>query len=494
MLSVLIWGPVLGAAAIAFWPAELKPQTVRNLAITLGLLLLAWTGAIALQFNPHLSELQLTEVLPWLKALGLTYNLGIDGLSFPLILLNSLLTLIAITSSDLQLQRPRFYYALLFLLNSCVSGAFCAQDYLLFFLFYELELIPLYLLIAIWGGKRRGYAATKFLMYTAVSGIALLASFLGITWLSGAATFTYDPAIAQTLPLATQLICLGGILLAFGIKIPLVPFHTWLPDAHVEASTPISVLLAGVLLKLGTYGLLKFGLLLLPDAWQILAPSLAVWAAISAIYGALSAIAQTDMKKMVAFSSVAHMGYILLAGATATSLSFLAAILQMVSHGLISALLFLLVGVVYKKTGTRDLNILKGLLNPERGLPLIGSLMIVGVMASAGIPGMVGFVSEFLVFWSSFPTFPIPTLICMVGTGLTAVYYLLLVNRTFFGRLSDTVQNLPPVQWSDRIPAIALTLLIVFFGLFPSTLTQWSETTSTALFPTQTLVSQSPIP
>ena len=491
MLSVLIWGPVLGAGAIAFWPAELKPQTARNLAITLGLLLLAWTGAIALQFNPHLSELQLTEVLPWLEALGLTYNLGIDGLSFPLIVLNSLLTFMAITSSDRQLQRPRFYYALLFLLNSCVSGAFAAQDYLLFFLFYELELIPLYLLIAIWGGKRRGYAATKFLMYTAVSGIALLASFLGITWLSGAATFTYNPAIAQTLPLGTQLILLGGILLAFGIKIPLVPFHTWLPDAHVEASTPISVLLAGVLLKLGTYGLLKFGLLLLPDAWQVLAPSLAVWAAISAIYGALSAIAQTDMKKMVAFSSVAHMGYILLAGATATSLSFLAAILQMISHGLISALLFLLVGVVYKKTGTRDLDILKGLLNPERGLPLIGSLMIVGVMASAGIPGMVGFVSEFLVFWSSFPTFPIPTLICMVGTGLTAVYYLLLVNRTFFGRLSEVVQNLPPVQWSDRIPAIALTLLIVFFGLFPSTLTQWSETTSTALFPPKTLVSQS---
>lgn len=492
MLSVLIWGPVLGAAAIAFWPAELKPETVRNLAITLGLLLLGWTGAIALQFNPHLSELQLTEILPWLEALGLTYNLGIDGLSFPLIVLNSLLTLIAITSSDRQLQRPRFYYALLFLLNSCVSGAFAAQDYLLFFLFYELELIPLYLLIAIWGGKRRGYAATKFLMYTAVSGIALLASFLGITWLSGASTFSYNPAIAQTLPLGTQLILLGGILLAFGIKIPLVPFHTWLPDAHVEASTPISVLLAGVLLKLGTYGLLKFGLLLLPDAWKILAPSLAVWAAISAIYGALSAIAQTDMKKMVAFSSIAHMGYILLAGATATSLSFLAAILQMISHGLISAVLFLLVGVVYKKTGTRDLDILKGLLNPERGLPLIGSLMIVGVMASAGIPGMIGFVSEFLVFWSSFPTFPIPTLICMVGTGLTAVYYLLLVNRTFFGRLSEVVQNLPPVQWGDRLPAIALTLLIVFFGLFPSTLTQWSEATSIALFPAdKTLVSQS---
>ncbi|MDJ1184564.1 NADH-quinone oxidoreductase subunit M [Roseofilum casamattae] len=482
MLSVLIWGPVFGAAAIAFWPGEIKAETARQVAIALGVLLLGWTVGIAWQFNPMQPELQLTETLPWLEALGLTYNLGIDGLSFPLLLLNGLLTAIAIYSSDRKIQRPRLYYSLLFLLNSCVCGAFVAQDYLLFFLFYELELIPLYLLIAIWGGKRRGYAATKFLIYTAISGIALLASFLAIVWLGHAPDFSYAPEIAQTLPLGTQLPILIGILFAFGIKIPLVPFHTWLPDAHVEASTPISVLLAGVLLKLGTYGLLKFGFALLPQAWQLLAPSLAIWAAISALYGALSAIAQTDMKKMVAFSSVAHMGYILLAAAAANSLSILAAVLQMVSHGLISALLFLLVGVVYKKTGTRDLNVLKGLLNPERGLALIGSLMILGVMASAGIPGAVGFVSEFLVFWSSFEAFPIPTLICMVGTGLTAVYYLLLVNRTFFGRLSDIVQDLPPVQWSDRIPAIALTILIIAFGLFPKPLVDWSETTTTALY------------
>jgi NAD(P)H-quinone oxidoreductase subunit 4 len=207
---------------------------------------------------------------------------------------------------------------LILLLNAGVSGAFLAQDLLLFFLFYEVELIPLYLLIAIWGGEKRSYAATKFLIYTAVSGILLLASFFGLVLLSGGTTFEFEKLYALSLPLGTQLLLLSGILIGFGIKIPLVPFHTWLPDAHVEASTPVSVLLAGVLLKLGTYGLLRFGLGLFPQAWAYLAPWLATWAAVSVLYGAFTAIAQTDMKKMVAYSSIAHMGYILLAAAAAT--------------------------------------------------------------------------------------------------------------------------------------------------------------------------------
>jgi NAD(P)H-quinone oxidoreductase subunit 4 len=256
--------------------------------------------------------------------------------------------------------------------------------------------------------------------------------------------------------------------------------HTWLPDAHVEASTPVSVLLAGVLLKLGTYGLLRFGLGLFPEAWATLAPGLAVWAVVSVLYGSFTAIAQKDMKKMVAFSSIGHMGYILLAAAAATPLSLLATVLQMVSHGLISALLFLLVGVVYKKTGSRDLDVLSGLLNPERGLPIVGSLMILGVMASAGTPGMVGFISEFLVFRGSFPVFPTQTLLCMLGTGLTAVYFLNLMNRAFFGRLSEQVVNLPRVQWSERIPAIVLAVLIVILGIQPNWLVRWSEPTTTA--------------
>ena len=281
---------------------------------------------------------------------------------------------------------------------------------------------------------------------------------------------------------------MGAIIIGFGIKIPLVPFHTWLPDAHVEASTPVSVLLAGVLLKLGTYGILRFGLGLFPEAWTVVAPILANWAVVSVLYGAFTAIAQTDMKKMVAYSSIAHMGYVLLAVASATSLSLLAAVFQMVSHGLISALLFLLVGVVYQKTGSRNLDTLSGLLNPERGLPLIGSLMVLGVMASSGIPGMVGFISEFLVFRGSFAVFPTQTLLCMIGTGLTAVYFLLLVNRVFFGRLSTGALNLPPVGWFDRTPAMILAVAIVIFGLQPAWMLRWSEATSTAFMPTPTVI------
>ncbi|WP_068818636.1 NADH-quinone oxidoreductase subunit M [Phormidesmis priestleyi] len=487
MLSALIWIPVLGALIIAVLPPTIEASRIRQVALMFGSIALALTIALATQFDALSIGMQFQENIPWLDSLGLTYRLGVDGLSFPLLALSNFLTLVAIYCTDITVQRPKFYYALILVLNMGVTGAFLAQNLLLFFLFYELELIPLYLLIGIWGGAKRGYAATKFLIYTAFSGVLILAAFLGLTWLGGSNSFEFDPLLSQTLPLTAQIVLLGAILIGFGIKVPLFPLHTWLPDAHVEASTPISVLLAGVLLKLGTYGLIRFGLQLFPEAWAVLSPWLATWAVVSVLFGAFTAIAQTDMKKMVAYSSIAHMGYILLAAAAATPLSLLGTVFQMVSHGLISAMLFALVGVVYKKTGTRDITVLQGLLNPERGLPIIGSLMVVGVMASAGIPGMVGFISEFLIFRGSFPVFPVQTLLSMVGTGLTAVYFLLLVNRTFFGRLPDQFANLPQVPWSERAPGFVLAVLIVILGLQPGWVVRWTETTTTAMltdFPT----------
>ena len=479
MLSALIIIPLLGAAIVGLVP--LKAQSTRNLAFVTAISIIVVNLIVAFGFDFQQQSLQFAEDIPWIDWLGLNYHLGIDGLSFPLVLLNSLLTLIAIFSTSPTIQRPRLYYSMLFLLCAGAAGAFLAQDLLLFFLFYELEIVPLYFLIAIWGGARRGYAAMKFLLYTALSGILVLASFLGLVWLTGSSSFDYLALRSHHLPLSSQLLLLAPLLVGVFIKIPIFPFHTWLPDAHVEASTPISVLLAGVLLKLGTYALLRFGVGLYLEGWAYLAPWMAYLAGISALYGASCAIAQTDMKKVVAYSSIAHMAYILLAASATTRLSMTAAVFQMVSHGLISAFLFLLVGMVYKKTGSRDVNLLRGLLNPEKGLPVTGGLMILGVMASSGLPGMVGFISEFLVFRGSFPIFPIPTLLCLVGTGLTAVYFLLVINKVFFGRLTVGLTDIPSVNWKEHAPAFVLLLLIVAFGIKPDWVTHWSEIQAIAL-------------
>jgi NAD(P)H-quinone oxidoreductase subunit 4 len=241
------------------------------------------------------------------------------------------------------------------------------------------------------------------------------------------------------------------------------------------------MILAGVLLKLGTYGILRFGVGLFPEAWHLFAPWLATIAVVSTLYGSLNAIVQQDMKKLVAYSSIGHMGYIMLALAAGTPLSLLGSVAQMVSHGLISALLFLLVGFVYSRTGTRDLKVLQGLLTPERGLPLVGSLMILGVMASSGLPGMMGFMAEFMIFRGSFLTFPRLTLLCMVGTGLTSVYFLLLVNRAFFGRLTEQFSHMERVKLWEHLPGVVLSLLIVLFGIQPQWLALWSETAVTTI-------------
>jgi NAD(P)H-quinone oxidoreductase subunit 4 len=479
MLSALIWVPILGSLLIWLYPRA-DARQLRVLALMVAGLTLLGSLWLLFRFDMTSATLQMGEHLVWLEPLGLTYDLGMDGVSLPLVILNSLLVTVAIWSSNVR-ERPRLYFSLLLVLEAGVAGAFLSQNLLLFFLFYEVELLPLYLLIAIWGGPRRGYAATKFLLYTALSGILLLGVFFGLAWLSEVNSFTYTTLRQHPLPLGSQLLLLIPLLIGLGIKCPLVPFHTWLPDAHVEASTPVSVLLAGILLKLGTYGLLRFGLDLLPDAWRVAAPFLAILAVTNVLYGSFNALAQQDMKKIVAYGSIAHMGYVLLATAAATPLSVLASVFQMVSHGLISALLFLLVGAVYANTGTRDLNLLKGLLNPERGLPLVGSLMILGVMASAGTPGMVGFIAEFMVFRSSFPVFPIATLLCMVGTGLTAAYFLLLVNRAFFGRLSAAAIDMPKRTLVERLPAATLALIVVLLGLQPQWVVGWTEKTTTAL-------------
>ena len=494
MLTILLLIPFLGALLISVLPSSDNTERTRDLTLVTLVLQCVLSFALLIPFNAAEPGLQLLETLPWLPQVGLEFSLALDGLSLPLVLMNGVLCLVAAGASRAIDNRPRLYFALLLVISGAVNGAFLAQNLLLFFIFYELELIPLWLLIAVWGGANRAYASTKFLIVTAVSGVLILAAFLGIALVTGSVDFGIRPILTAQMGLTTQLVLMGALLIGFGIKIPLFPFHTWLPDAHTEASTPVSVLLAGVLLKLGTYGLLRFCLGLFPEAWSVAAPWLAGWAAVSVLYGSLAAIAQTDMKRMVAYSSVGHMGYVLLAAAAATPLGLIGALFQMVSHGLISAVLFLAVGVVYERTGTRDLNVLRGLLNPQRGLPLTGTLMIIGVMASAGIPGMAGFISEFLIFKGSFELFPVATLLSMVGSGLTAVYFLLLVNRAFFGRLavaSGEDQNprvLAQVPFAQQVPALSMSLLILLLGVAPNLLVGLSQTATAQLSELATLV------
>jgi NAD(P)H-quinone oxidoreductase subunit 4 len=520
MLSALIWLPLCAAILISLWnPSGLtEPATVsgektrysvlrqnpgrtalKTLAIAFSSILLFITVYIALKFNIGDSGMQFKEYLPWLPPLGLSYSLGVDGVSLPLLVLNAILTWLVIFSDPDTNERPQLFYALVFLVNAGLTGAFVAQNVLLFTLFYELELIPIYIMIGVWGSAKREFAATKFLIYTAVSGLLILIGFVALGWITASPipNFDYDFLKNATLPLAVQLPILIALIIGFGIKVPLVPFHTWLPDTYVEAGTPVTILLGGILAKLGTYGLIRFCLQLFPDAWSQIAPYLAIWAAVGILYGASIAIAQKDIKRMVAYSSVGHMSYILLALAAATPLSLVGGVTQMVSHGLVLAILFYLVGIIETKIGTRDLDVLNGLLNPIRGLPTVSALLILGGMASAGIPGMVGFISEFLVFQGSFARFPVPTILAIVGTGLTAVYFVILLNRTCFGKLDNQTAYYPRITVREQLPALILAALIVFLGIQPQWLVRWTEATTNSLvaqMPTLTVAVKAELP
>lgn len=474
MLSLLLIIPILGAGLTMLMPNGTKGKFVSLASLTINVLV---TLFIAKQFNLSDGHFQFNETYSWVSVIGLDYSLGVDGISFPLVGLNMLICWLIIFAYDANQDRSRLFYALLLLANAGLTGAFCATNVLLFTIFYELELIPIYLLIAIWGSAKKEYAATKFLIFTAVSGVLVLIGFLGLGWLGANPNpiFDYSSLLAMKLPVPAQTTLLLILLIGFGIKTPLVPLHTWLPDTYVESSTSVAMLLGGLLAKLGAYGLIRYCMPLFPDAWANLAPVLAFWGGIGILYGAFTAIAQKDIKRMVAYSSIGHMSYILLAVSASNPLSLVGAVSQMVSHGLVLALLFYLVGIVEAKVGTREIDVLNGLMNPIRGLPTTSGLLILSGMASAGIPGLVGFVAEFITFQGSYTQFPIPTIMAIVGTGLTAVYFVILLNRTCFGKLDNRTAYYPKVKGLEQIPALVLTALIIWLGIQPSYLIKWSE-------------------
>jgi NAD(P)H-quinone oxidoreductase subunit 4 len=426
--------------------------------------------------------------LSWLPRLGLSLELGLDGLSLPLVLLTALLTALAVLASPADQGRPRLYFALMLATNLGVVGAFLARNALLFVLAFELVLIPTTLLVAIWGGERRAGAAVRFLLYGAVSGLSLLAGVLAFGWFGqgaagtgSAVDFSYGALAATPLPASAQLWVLALLVLGFGIKLPVVPLHGWQPISYAEAPPPVVMLLGGVVSKLGAYGLLRFGVELLPDAWLAFSPWIAAAGAVSAVYGALNAIAATDIRRLMAYSSLGHMGLLVLALAAATPLSLQGAVAQVLAHGLIVALLFACVGLIQRKTGTTVIAELSGLMNPIRGLPFTMGLMLLALMAAAGIPGLAGFPAELMVFEGSWTVFPRATLICLVASGFTAVYAVRLFNRVGFGRLDNSRADWQSTRWGERFPALALTVLVLLAGIWPSGLTGWSETTTAAM-------------
>ena len=474
-LLLLLAAPMAGTLLLPLLPATVPSVRVRGIAALFGALQLL-VGLLCWQHPP--ADLQLS----WLPKLGLRLDLGLDGLSLPLVLLTALITSLSILSAAADQSRPRLFFSLMLATNLGVVAGLLARNALLFLLAFELVLIPITLLLAIWGGEKRAGAAVRFLLYSAVSGLTLLAAVLAFAWFNPAGPlFAFeDLRQAQFSPTAQRWI-LALLLLSFGLKLPVFPLHGWQPFTYGQAPTPVVMLLAGSVSKLGAYGLLRFGVGFLPDTWAAWSPWIAAAGAISAVYGALNAIAQSDIRRLMAYSSLGHMGLLVLGLSAATPLSLQGAVAQMLAHGMIVALLFACVGLIERKTGTTAIPELSGLMNPLRGLPFTMGMLLLAMMAAAGIPGLAGFPAELLVFEGSWTTFPRATLVSLIASGFTAVYAVRLFNRVGFGRLDNERADWSSTCWSERAPAMALTVLVIGAGLWPTALTGWSETESTGL-------------
>ncbi len=384
---------------------------------------------------------QLAENYAWVPQLGFSWAVSVDGISVPLVLLAGFVTTLSIFAAWQVDLKPRLFYFLLLVLYSAQIGVFVAQDLLLFFIMWELELVPVYLLVSIWGGQKRRYAATKFLLYTAAASIFILVAALGMALYGDNITFDIAELAMKNYPLALELPLYAGLLIAFGVKLAVFPLHTWLPDAHGEASAPVSMILAGVLLKMGGYGLIRLNLETLSDAHIYFAPVLAILGVVNIIYGGLNSFAQTNMKRRLAYSSVSHMGFVLLGIASYTDLGVSGAMLQMISHGLIAAVLFFLAGVTYDRTHTLLMDKMGGI---GQVMPRVFALFTVGAMASLALPGMSGFASELTVFLgltssdiysSTFCT--VTVFLAAVGVIITPIYLLNLLRQVFYGDGSD---------------------------------------------------------
>jgi len=484
LVSLTLFVPFLGAVLLVLLPRP-APRTAHAVGlVTAGLALL---GAVAIALRGVGPGFSQVEELGWIPSLGSAYRVGLDGISLPLVLLTSVLFLVSLIFSIRIRERSRAYVALFLLLETTCVGAFVALDLVVFYVFFELTLVAMYFIITGWGHEGRQRAALMFFLYTLLGSLPLLLAIIALYLGNEPRTFDMRAVIARP-PLAGLA---GGLtfvafLIAFGIKTPLFPVHTWLPAAHVEAPTAGSVVLAGVLLKLGTYGFVRFGLQMTPDAFRAAAPWVAALAVFSALYGAFVALAQTDLKRLVAYTSVNHMGYVVLATAAAAAavdtrareLAIDGAVLQMVSHGIVTGALFLLIGALQDRAGTREMGAFGGLL---RVVPGLGWGFILAAFASLGLPGLAHFPAEFQIFLGTFGAWPWAAAIALFGILITAGLYLRAIQATFLGQPAERWKGLPDLGGSESWAIVPLLALAVLIGVAPGPLLEIIHTTVSAV-------------
>jgi NAD(P)H-quinone oxidoreductase subunit 4 len=485
-LSAIIAFPLIAALAIPVLP-DPNDKNVRLYALGMGILefgLIIYTFATQYDFNNP--NLQLVERYSWIPQLGLNWSVGVDGLSMPLVVLTGFVTTLATFAAWNIKLKPRLFYSLMLVMYSAQIAVFLAQDLLMFFMLWELELVPVYLLISIWGGAQRFYAATKFILYTALASIFILVAALALAFYGDTVTFDITELGQKHYPIGLELLAYAGFLIAFGVKLPIFPFHTWLPDAHGEAPAPGSMILAGVLLKMGGYALIRLNAEMLPHAHVYFAPVLAVLGVVNIVYGALAAFSQDNLKRRLAYSSISHMGFVLIGIASFTALGVNGAMLQMISHGLIAAALFFLSGVIYERTHTLSMDKMGGM---AKSMPTIFSLFTFASMASLALPGMSGFVGELTIFLGLTTSdvygsgFKIGVVfLSAVGLLITPIYLLSMLRRVFYGQQSESAKEVVlDVQPRELSIAFCLLIPIIGIGLYPKLITQTYDSTTVAV-------------
>lgn len=469
LLSILTFLPLAGAGLILFCKPSCTDghsENIKQSALWISLAVFALSLFVLAKFDTTTASMQFVELKPWINAFNINYHMGVDGISILFVVLTALLTPICILVSWRSINTKVNQYMASFLaLEGFVIGVFCALDFALFYVFWEAMLIPMFLIIGVWGGEKRVYAALKFFLYTFVGSVLMLIAMIVLYFLNGysfdvlaMANLSIDPTIQMWLFLA--------LFSAFAVKVPMWPFHTWLPDAHVQAPTAGSVILAGILLKMGAYGFLRFSLPIMPEASAMFAPYIYGLSVIAIIYAALVAFAQKDVKKMIAYSSVSHMGFVTLGIFAATQESVQGAILQMVNHGIVAAALFMVIGVIYERMHTRELSRFGGIVNR---MPVYAAFFMLFTMAAVGLPGTNSFIGEFLILLGSYSVAQTYTVIAAFGVVLGALYMLWLYRKMILGEAaSPEIRNLHDLSPREKIMFIPLAILVLWIGLAPN--------------------------